>query len=170
MEGKEARNSSEQHKAGKELTVDTLSLRLGHEISFSLFLCLSLLKQGHQPKVHLGAPGQQHQDPGQTSLPTVELRAGVRFRMPQAEGCPAAATEVLSTMRGRHICMPASREGQQPQKGILALDCLAAGTGLVVHLSLPLSRISLTIFQLANWPVVSGGFGGWDCISLSLFF
>lgn len=42
MEGKEARNSSEHHKAGKELTVDTLSLRLGHEISFSLFLCLSL--------------------------------------------------------------------------------------------------------------------------------
>jgi hypothetical protein len=66
--------------------------------------------------------------------------------------------------------MPASPEGQQPQKGILALDCLAAGTGLVVHLSLPLSRISLTSFQLASWPVVSGGFGGWDCISLSLFF
>lgn len=42
-EGKEARNSSEHHKVGKEFTSpDALSLRLGQEISFSLFLCLSL--------------------------------------------------------------------------------------------------------------------------------
>lgn len=73
-------------------------------------------------------------------------------------------------MRGRHILILASLEGQQPQKDFLALDCLAAGAGLVVPLSLTLSRISLTIFQLASWLVVSGGFGGWVCISLSLLF